>query len=59
MVPVLELRGAIPFGVAGGLTPLAALTIAVAGNLVPVPFLILFTRRVFQWLKKRRRVRRP
>lgn len=58
MVPVLELRGAIPFGVAGGLTPLAALTIAVAGNLVPVPFLILFTRRVFQWLKKRRRVRR-
>ena len=51
MVPVLELRGAIPVGVAGGLSPLAAMCIATAGNLLPVPFLILFTRRVFHWLK--------
>ncbi len=58
MVPVLELRGAIPYGVAHGLTPLAALLTAVAGNLLPVPFLILFTRRVFAWLKTKRRVRR-
>lgn len=58
MVPVLELRGAIPLGVAGGLTPLSALAIAVAGNLVPVPFLILFTRRIFYWLKSKGRVRR-
>lgn len=52
MVPVLELRGAIPLGVAQGLSPLAALLIAVLGNLVPIPFLILFTRRVFTWLSK-------
>lgn len=52
MVPVLELRGAIPLGVAGGLSPLAALAVAVAGNLVPIPFLILFTRRVFLWLSR-------
>ena len=51
MVPVLELRGAIPAGVAGGLTPLAAMVIAILGNLVPIPFLILFTRRVLNWLK--------
>ena len=51
MVPVLELRGAIPAGVAGGLTPLAAMLIAMVGNLVPIPFLILFTRRVLNWLK--------
>ena len=51
MVPVLELRGAIPAGVAGGLTPLAAMVIAMVGNLVPIPFLILFTRRVLNWLK--------
>lgn len=51
MVPVLELRGAIPVGVAGGLTPLAAMCIAMVGNLVPIPFLILFTRRVLNWLK--------
>ncbi len=57
MVPVLELRGAIPVGVAGGLAPLAAMCIAMVGNLVPIPFLILFTRRVFNWLKTKGRLR--
>lgn len=57
MIPVLELRGAIPMGVARGLPPLAAMAIAIAGNLVPVPFLILFTRRVFRWLKTKEWVR--
>jgi len=56
MVPVLELRGAIPVGVAGGLSPLAAMCIAIVGNLVPIPFLIVFTRRVFQWLKTKGRL---
>ena len=51
MVPVLELRGAIPVGVAGGLPPLAAMAIAVCGNLVPVPFIILFIRRIFAWMR--------
>ena len=58
MVPVLELRGAIPIGVAGGLPPLAAMLIAIAGNLAPVPFLLVFTRRVFNWLKAKGRIRR-
>ena len=44
MVPVLELRGAIPAGIAAGLPP--------AGNLVPIPFLILLLRRIFGWLRK-------
>ena len=57
MAPVLELRGAIPLGVAGGLTPLAAMVIAIAGNMVPIPFLILFTRRIFGWLKTHSRLR--
>jgi len=57
MVPVLELRGAIPIGVAGGLTPLAAMLIAIVGNLAPIPFLIVFTRRVFHWLKTKGRIR--
>lgn len=51
MVPVLELRGAIPFGVANGLPPLAAMAVAVCGNLVPVPFIILFIRRIFAWMR--------
>ena len=58
MVPVLELRGAIPSGVAGGLPPLAAMLIAIAGHLAPVPFLLVFTRRVFNWLKTKGRIRR-
>lgn len=55
MVPVIELRGAIPVGVAGGLHPLISMLIAVIGNLVPIPFLIVFTRRIFDWLKTKKR----
>ena len=51
MLPVVELRGGIPFGVAAGLPlPLAAVA-SVIGNLLPIPFLILFTRRIFLWLQ--------
>jgi uncharacterized membrane protein len=37
-----------------GLPFYAVFVAAVLGNLVPVPFLILFTRRIFDWLKRRR-----
>ena len=57
MVPVLELRGAIPVGVAGGLPVLIAMLIAVIGNLVPIPILIVFTRRVFDWLKTKGKIK--
>lgn len=51
MVPIFELRGAIPVGVAAGLPFWAVFLTAFLGNLLPVPFLILFTRRVFEWLR--------
>lgn len=51
MIPVFELRGAIPVGVAAGLPFWTVLLTAFLGNLLPVPFLILFTRRVFEWLR--------
>ena len=57
MVPVLELRGAIPVGVAGGVPVLAAMLIAVVGNLVPIPILIVFTRNVFDWLKTKGKIK--
>lgn len=57
MVPVLELRGAIPVGVAGGLPVLTAMLIAIVGNLVPIPILIVFTRRVFDWLKTKGKIK--
>lgn len=51
MVPVIELRGAIPVGVAAGLPPAAACTVAVFGNLLPVPLIMLLARRVADWLR--------
>ena len=51
MLPVVELRGAIPLGVAAGLHPLAAMGTAILGNLFPVPFILLLLRYVFRWLR--------
>lgn len=51
MVPVIELRGAIPVGVGLGLPFYAVFLAAFLGNIAPVPILILFTRRVFAWLR--------
>ena len=51
MVPVIELRGAIPVGIAAGLPPAVTCAAAILGNLVPVPFIMLLIRRVFDWLR--------
>ena len=51
MVPVVELRGAIPIGVAHGLNFWVAIVVSIVGNLVPVPFLIIFIRKIFAWLR--------
>lgn len=51
MVPVVELRGAIPYGVIAGLDVHEAFLLAVIGNLVPIPVLVVFTRKVFEWLR--------
>lgn len=53
LLPVVELRGAIPFGhnVLGlGIWP--AFFAAVLGNLLPVPFIIVYIRRIFQWMRR-------
>lgn len=55
MVPVIELRGAIPFGVVQGLTVPEAFAISVVGNLLPIPVLVVFTRKVFEWLRTKSR----
>lgn len=51
MVPVMELRGAIPIGVSMGLSPGLAFLAAVIGNMVPVPFILIFIRRIFKWMR--------
>lgn len=52
MVPVIELRGAIPIGVGAGLSPIVAIGVSIVGNLVPVPFIIIFIKKIFAWLRK-------
>lgn len=54
MAPVVELRGAIPFGHnVLGLNIWLAAAASVIGNLIPVPFLIIYVRRLFAFLRKK------
>lgn len=53
MTPVAELRAAIPFAVANDINPVIAYLIVVAGNMVPVPFIIVFIRNIFKVLREK------
>ncbi len=50
MVPVVELRGAIPYGIGFGLPIIPTYLVAIIGNVIPVPFLVVFSKRVLEWL---------
>ncbi|MBQ6116497.1 MAG: small multi-drug export protein [Oscillospiraceae bacterium] len=49
MVPLIELRGAIPYGVMFGLPLWQTFLIAIVGNMLPVPIIYLFARKVLVW----------
>ena len=49
MVPVIELRGAIPIGLGMGLPALPTYLVCVLGNMLPVPFIYLFARKFLIW----------
>lgn len=51
MVPVLELRAAIPAGVIAGLDIPVVVATAIIGNLIPIPFIIVFIRKIFKWMQ--------
>ena len=51
MVPVLELRAAIPAGVIAGLDIPVGVAAAIIGNLIPIPFIIVFIRKIFKWMQ--------
>ncbi len=53
MVPVIELRGAIPIGTGMGLPLWLAIFISIIGNMVPVPFIIVFIRKIFELMRKK------
>ena len=49
MVPLIELRGAIPYAVGFGLPLLPSYIICIIGNMIPVPFIFFFARKVLEW----------
>ena len=53
LLPVLELRAAVPYGVALDLPLTAVLIVSILGNMFPIPFIILFIRQILTWMKKK------
>ena len=52
MIPIIELRGGLPFGVALGLPYHLAFPAAVLGNIIPAPFIIVYIRRIFLLMRR-------
>ena len=53
MIPIIELRGAIPIGITVGLHIVPCYFAAVIGNILPVPFIIIFIRKIFSFLNRK------
>ena len=49
MVPLMELRGAVPYGVIFGLPLWLTFVVAIVGNMLPVPIIYFFARKVLEW----------
>ncbi len=49
MVPLIELRGAIPIAQGMGLPIVTSYLVCIIGNMIPVPFIYLFARKVLEW----------
>ncbi len=52
MIPIIELRGAMPAASVLGLPFLSSLIVAIIGNLLPIPFILLFIKKICEWMKK-------
>lgn len=49
MVPIVELRGAVPVAIASGIDPMVALCMCAVGNMLPVPIIYFFARKFLIW----------
>ena len=49
MVPLIELRVALPMAIAMGLPTVASYVLCIIGNMIPVPFIFFFARKVLEW----------
>lgn len=54
MLPFIELRGSIPFGVSLGISPFDATIIGFLGSMIPVPFILFTIRPIFNYLKTKK-----
>lgn len=54
MVPLIELRGAIPYAVGFKLPLLPSYVTAILGNMLPVPFIFFFARKILEWGKDKK-----
>lgn len=54
MLPLIELRGAVPVAIGQGIDPVTALVICTLSNMVPVPIIYFFARKFLLWGRKRR-----
>jgi len=54
MVPLIEIRGAIPYAVGFELPLVPSYAVAILGNMLPVPFIYLFARRILEWGKDKK-----
>ena len=54
MVPLIEIRGAMPYAVGFELPLVPSICIAIIGNMLPVPFIFLFARKVLEWGKDKK-----
>ncbi len=52
MIPILELRGGLLVSSLLGVPITTALPICIVGNIIPIPFILLFIRQIFKWLAK-------
>ena len=52
MFPIVELRGAIPLGVGLGLDFYKVFAVSVIGNMLPIPFIIMFIRPIIEYMRK-------
>ena len=51
MLPLIELRGSVILGAALDMNWLTVFLISIAGNMLPIPFLLFFGRKILDWLK--------
>ncbi len=54
MLPLVEIRGAVPYAVGMDLPLVPSIIVAVIGNMIPVPFIFLFARKVLEWGKDKK-----